>query len=166
MRRSTLTLLAAVALGGPAAATANAETFVLKTGETIEGTVLRAGGNTVTIKLADRGMVQTPIADLRQVEIAVGDGSAVTGTLSAWADGTYLLDTDQGLVAVKDGQIVDDGEGATAVAASAGGPADQSDLKAQFELFLDEFPRESLASLQKDEIFERFLAWQGQWQGR
>jgi hypothetical protein len=162
MRATPPILLAALvaAAASAALAAANAETFVLKSGETIEGTVLRAAGNTVTIKLQQRGMVQTPIRDLQRVEIKVRGGEAVGGSLSAWSAGTYLLDTDQGLVAIKDGQIVEDEPGDTAVAKAEEPAAGDSNLKQQFQLFLAQFPQESLAELQKDEIFERFLQWQ------
>lgn len=97
--------VAAVALASMVAAgDAYADMFVLRTGETFEGTIIQSLGNTLSIKL-DTGMRQIPLSAVDRVEIPATDGSLIRGGLSAWSDGAYLLVTDQGLIEVKDGVI-------------------------------------------------------------
>jgi hypothetical protein len=84
---------------------AKAETFFLKRGEVVEGEVVRALGDALTIKLADAGMRQVPLSSIERMEMTASDGSAVSGSLAWWAGGVYVLVTDQGLVEVKDGVI-------------------------------------------------------------
>ncbi len=86
------------------AGSVHADMFVLRTGETVEGTIIRSLGNTLTIKL-DTGMRQIPLTAIDQVEISAPGKTPIVGGLSAWSDGAYLLVTDQGLIEVKDGVI-------------------------------------------------------------
>lgn len=82
-----------------------ADNFFLKDGSTVDGTVLRSIGKTLSIKLDDGGMYQLPIGAVNRIEMTAADGTLITGRLSRWDDGVFLLVTDQGLVEVKDGVI-------------------------------------------------------------
>ncbi|MDH3664802.1 MAG: hypothetical protein OEU92_33115 [Alphaproteobacteria bacterium] len=101
--RSRICWIAFVLTMAPAAV--QAETFILKDGDVVAGTVLRSLGNTLSIKLDDGGMHQLPLSAIDQVEITAGDGARIGGRFSGWADGVYLLVTDQGLIEVKDGVV-------------------------------------------------------------
>ncbi len=85
---------------------ARAETFALKTGERLEGTVVRAVGNTISIRLDSQGMYQCPLNNLDWVAVTDRDGLVIRGTLESWSAGTYLLGTDQGMMSIKDGQVI------------------------------------------------------------
>lgn len=82
-----------------------AETFFLKDGSIVEGTVLRSIGKTLSIKLDSVGMQQLPVGMIDRLEIATDDGGRVSGSLAWWADGIYVLVTAQGLLEVKDGVV-------------------------------------------------------------
>lgn len=83
-----------------------AETFALKTGERLEGTVLRAMGKTISIRLDDKGMYQCPLSDLEWVSLIDRNGVPIQGTLEGWSEGTYILNTEQGMISIKDGQVL------------------------------------------------------------
>ncbi len=86
-------------------ALALAETFFVKDGTVVEGTVLRSLGNTLTIKSDNGGMRQLPLSSIDRVEIAADNGELVTGNLAWWAAKVYVVVTSEGLVEVKDGAI-------------------------------------------------------------
>ena len=90
-------------------ATANAETFALKNGKQLEGSVVRAVGNTISIRLNDRGMYQCPLNELDWVALTDRQGQVIQGKLLNWSEGTYFIDTYQGgTIAIKDGHIIKD----------------------------------------------------------
>lgn len=81
-----------------------ADTFVLKSGEQLEGKIVRSIGNTLTIKHAGTGMRQIPQSDLATIGLKLTDGTPIRGRLSSWKAGTYLIvDQGQELVEIKDG---------------------------------------------------------------
>jgi len=96
---------------------AAAETFILKNGDVLEGTVVRALGNTLSIKYFGAGMMQVPIKNVQRVEIATEDGGVVSGQVTGWSKGVYRLATEQGPLEV----VV---EGGQAVAVTVGADAD------------------------------------------
>jgi hypothetical protein len=87
---------------------ASAETFALKNGNRVEGTIVRAIGNAITIRRDDRGMYQCPLSDVDWVALTDRQGLKTQGTLEDWSKGTYFLGTEEGVVAIKDGQIIKD----------------------------------------------------------
>lgn len=86
--------------------TTNAETFVLKSGESFEGTVIRSLGNTVTIKLTGSGMRQVPLGQILKVKFAVKGGDPVSGSLFAWSDGVYEIRRGDRLIRVREGKVL------------------------------------------------------------
>ncbi len=86
--------------------TTKAETFVLKSGESFEGTVIRSLGNTVSIKLAGGGMRQVPMSEVLKVKFAVQGGEPISGTLYAWSDGTYEIRRGDRLIKVREGRVL------------------------------------------------------------
>ncbi|MGI9508096.1 MAG: BMP family ABC transporter substrate-binding protein [Geminicoccaceae bacterium] len=75
-----------------------AETFIMVNGDVIEGTVVRAFGNTLSIKFEGAGMRQVPIANVQRIEIATQEGGVIGGRLEGWSNGTYRLSTDRGVL--------------------------------------------------------------------
>lgn len=87
-------------------AAAGAETFVLKSGESFEGTVIRSLGGTVSIKLTESGLRQVPLAQIREVKVAVEGGDPISGLLTAWSNGTYEIQSGSRLVKVRAGRVL------------------------------------------------------------
>jgi Calx-beta domain len=85
-----LALAAALAVAGwlslvPALAT----TFRLASGETIEGAIIDATRNTVTIRPRLGGLRQIPVGRLEQLETTTADGQTLRGRYYGWVDGRY-----------------------------------------------------------------------------
>lgn len=85
---------------------AAADSFTLDNGVQLEGTIMRAVGNTVSIRLDSGGMYQCPIRGILSVEVIDRDGVKTEGRLLSWSDGAYALDTAEGMVVIKDDQII------------------------------------------------------------
>lgn len=86
----------------------HAEKFLLQTGETIEGAIIRSVGKTLSIKLPERGMRQLPISEVDQVEMTLRSGEQVVGELIAWSNRGYEIQVADRLLSVKDGDLIMD----------------------------------------------------------
>jgi hypothetical protein len=62
-------------------------TFRLESGETIEGAVIAATRNTVTIRPAVGGIRQIPVGRIERLEITTADGQRLRGRYHGWRDG-------------------------------------------------------------------------------
>ena len=51
-------------------------------------------------------MLQLPESDIDRIEIATTDGERVAGGLARWNNGVYRLSTSQGLVDIRNGEII------------------------------------------------------------
>lgn len=100
-----LLVTAAACLG---VADAKAETFLLADGESLEGTIIGSIGNTISIKLAGRGMRQLPIKAVDQVDVTLPSGEQVVGKLIGWSKGTYEVLAGDRRLGISDGEIVTD----------------------------------------------------------
>ena len=89
---------ALVFAGWLSVASALGVTFRLESGETIEGAVIAATRNTVTIRPAVGGIRQIPVGRIERLEITTADGQRLRGRYHGWRDGRYD-------VAIKDGRI-------------------------------------------------------------
>lgn len=87
-------------------AVANAETFVLESGESFEGEVIRSLGGSVWIRLAEGGMRQLPLVQIREVKVAVEGDDPISGSLAGWSDGTYEIRSGGRVVKVRESQIL------------------------------------------------------------
>ncbi len=87
---------------------ARAETFALKNGKLIEGTVIRAIGNTVTVKLDSGGMYQCPLSEVMWARLVDRRGEIMQGVLKGWSDGAYFLSSDLGTTTTIDGRVIKD----------------------------------------------------------
>ena len=94
------------------------ETFYLKTGDVIEGTILDATRNTVTLRVG--GAVRpTSLGQIDHVVVTLADGGELSGSLVGWRDGVLeLRSAADEVVRVADGRLLrDDGK---EVASTAG----------------------------------------------
>lgn len=85
---------------------AAADSFTLDDGVLLEGSIMRAIGNTVSIRLESGGMYQCPIRSILSVKIIDLEGTVTEGRLLSWSDGAYALETPEGMVVIKDRQII------------------------------------------------------------
>lgn len=102
-------LVAYAAVSGGAASSALADNFYLKNGEVIEGSILKATINTLT--LASGGAIElTSIGLIERVVVELADGSEITGELLSWKDGVFELRSAGDVVRVADGIVLDQDE--------------------------------------------------------
>lgn len=83
-----------------------AEKFLLQTGETIEGAIIRSVGKTLSIKLPERGMRQLPISEVVHIEMTLRSGEQIVGELIAWSSRGYEIQASDRLLSVKDGDLI------------------------------------------------------------
>ena len=96
----------AVLIGG-VASSANADSFYLKNGDVIEGTILKGTFNTLT--LGTGSFVQpTSISLIERVVMELTDGSEVSGKPLGWKDGVLELEADGRVIRVANGEVVQD----------------------------------------------------------
>lgn len=109
-----------VAIAMLLATAALAETrFVLGDGSAIEGEVIQATRNTLTVRRAIGGIQQIARSALRRVEVTSADGTAIAGTFAGWTDGRLALRSGAELVWVENDRIV----GRELATAASEGPA-------------------------------------------
>ena len=53
------------------------------------------------------GIRPAPIAQIREIRLETADDEEVVGQLRAWVDGVYEIQTDEGLVRVRDREILE-----------------------------------------------------------
>jgi RNase P/RNase MRP subunit p29 len=85
---------------------ARADTFVLKSGEPIEGSIVQATRNTLIIRRAIGGMHQMSIRGVAKVRIDLVRGERVSGQLLSWADGVYQIRSVGEVVRISEGRIL------------------------------------------------------------
>ena len=68
---------------------ASAASFLLETGESLEGEVIHATRNTLMVRERIGAIRQLSLGDVQTVEIATRDGSKISGALLGWRDGVY-----------------------------------------------------------------------------
>src|SRR5690606_14742356 len=88
-----------------AAGDAQAERFVLSSGETVEGTIVAATRNTVVVRRSIGGMRQMATEDIAEVRFDLVEGR-LAGEFLRWADGVYELGVGDEVVRLGEGGIV------------------------------------------------------------
>lgn len=83
-----------------------ADTFVLKSGEEIEGTILDATRNTVIIGPSIGGMRQMAIRDIDEIRVDLARGEQLSGKLMSWADGIYQLRSGDEVIRIGEGAVL------------------------------------------------------------
>jgi RNase P/RNase MRP subunit p29 len=89
-----------------ASGAAQADSFVLKSGEPIEGSMVQATRNTLIIRRAIGGMHQMPIQAIQEVRIDLAQGEQISGQLLSWADGVYQIRSGGEVVRISAGRIL------------------------------------------------------------
>jgi hypothetical protein len=84
-RAGALALL--VALWPGASGAARADSFFLRSGEPIDGSIVQATRNTLIIRRGIGGMHQTSIRDIEEVRIDLAQGEQISSQLLGWAEG-------------------------------------------------------------------------------
>ena len=103
-------LLAAVALLAIASG-ADAATFLLDNGSSVEGEIIHATRNTLMVRLSKSGGVkQLARSSVKSVEITTSGGETISGTLESWANGVYEIESDARLVKIDDREVVAQGD--------------------------------------------------------
>ena len=104
-----------------------ADSFVMKSGKVIEGTV--AGGSDLSLFIKDKdGLLKSVmVPDIAEAQINLRSGAKVVGRLTGFRESVYEIATDEQTLYIKDGQVfqsVDVGkDDAPAPTRNAGGPA-------------------------------------------
>src|SRR5690606_17837270 len=88
-----------------AAGDAQAERFVLSSGETVEGTIVAATRNTVVVRRSIGGMRQMATEDIAEVRFDLVEGR-LAGEFLRWADGVYELGVGDEVIRLGEGGIV------------------------------------------------------------
>ena len=96
----------AVLIGG-VASTASADSFYLKNGEVIEGTILKGTFNTLTLASGSR-VQPTSISLIERIVMGLADGSEVAGKPLGWKDGVLELEADGRVFRVAGGEVLQD----------------------------------------------------------
>ena len=104
LRAWALAILVATWTG--AADAARADTFVLKSGEPIEGSIVQATRNTLIIRRAIGGMHQMSIRDIEEVRIDLAQGEQISGQMLSWADGVYQIRSGGEVIRIGEGRIL------------------------------------------------------------
>jgi hypothetical protein len=95
-----------VCAGWLSVAPALAVTFLLESGETVEGAIVHATRNTVTIRPAVGGMRQIPVGRLEQVRTTTADGRTLRGRFHGWVEGRAGIEVGSELIWLENGRVV------------------------------------------------------------
>ena len=87
-------------------APALALTFLLESGETIEGTIVDATRNTVIIRPRLGGLRQVPVGRLARLETRTADGQTLRGRYHGWADGRCGIEIGDELLWLENDRVV------------------------------------------------------------
>jgi hypothetical protein len=99
-------LAAVVCAGWLSVAPALAVTLLLDSGETVEGAIIHATRNTVTIRPAVGGMRQIPVGRLKQVLARTAAGQALRGRYHGWVAGRAGIEVGSELLWLENGRVV------------------------------------------------------------
>jgi hypothetical protein len=83
-----------------------AATFLLEAGETVEGAIIDATRNTITIRRALGGMRQIPVGRVEQVQTRTADGQTLRGRYHGWLDGRYGIEVGTELLWLEGERVV------------------------------------------------------------
>ena len=108
-RRRALNVWALVVLTmtwSAAPAAVAADTILLQSGESIEGSVVDATRNTVVIRRVIGGMRQMRLRDIEKVRIDLGEGKSITGNFLSWVEDVYRIRVGDEVVSIRAGLIL------------------------------------------------------------
>ncbi len=84
-----------------------ADSFYLKSGNVVQAEVLRATRSTVMLR-AGGTILPTSLMHIERVVLSLADGGELSGKFLGWKDGIYEIRSDDRLIQVKDGKIIED----------------------------------------------------------
>lgn len=136
-----LGLVSLLALSGGLVPQAFADSFQFKSGEVVEGKVLKRTLNTLTLQSGNAVRLAS-IAQIERVVVSMADGDELAGELVDWKDGVFELRTADEVLRVADGKLLEATSiGPATVAAEAhqqsagAGPAAESVVMASLPSF-------------------------------
>jgi len=110
-------LVGLVVLSGGLASSALADSFYLKNGRVIEGSIVKGTLNTLTLQSG--GSVElASISQIERVVLKLADGSELAGELLGWTDGVYELRSADQVLRVTGGEVLEDQAAATETAST------------------------------------------------
>jgi hypothetical protein len=89
-----------------ASGAARADTFVLKSGEPIEGSIVQTTRNTLIVRRAIGGVHQMSLKHIEEVRIDLAQGEQISGHLLSWAEGVYQIRSGGEVVRIGEGRIL------------------------------------------------------------
>lgn len=104
---TSLKLASLVVLVGGASSAAMAESFYLKNGKVIHGTVINGTLNTLFLKSTDSVVQPVSINVIERVVFALKDGTELYGQPISWKDGALKIRSGGDMLHVAEGEIVD-----------------------------------------------------------
>lgn len=112
-------------------ASALADSFYLKNGQVIGGTILKGTLNTLTLK-SGSAVRQTSITQIERVILKMADGSEIAGELLSWKEGVFEIRSAEEVLRVAGGELLDD-ESVTAEKATAAAPSASETVETPIE---------------------------------
>jgi len=103
--RFALSVFAVMLVWGPH--TAVADTFIIGTGEKLEGKIVQARSNLVVIHLVDGNLKLAYMSEIRQVRLSTDAAHRIEGKLLHWSDGIAVVSTGEQIFRVRDGKILE-----------------------------------------------------------
>ena len=122
----------------------SAATFLLHSGESLEGEVVYATRNTLMVRETIGGIRQLSHNEVRTVEITTRDGDIVSGVLLGWRDGVYEVESGEQQIKLEDGRIVGEDEPKLPVLIISNAEANEGATKMEFKIDLSPPARRSI----------------------
>jgi len=127
-----LGLVGLMVVGEGPASLAVAESFHLKDGRVVEGSVLKGTLNTLTLRVGNSIELKS-LSQIELVSFELADGREISGRLLGWKDGVFEIDVAGEFLEIADGQLLNDPSvaDATLVATAESEPSsvDSIDMK-------------------------------------
>lgn len=123
---------------------ASAASFLLDTGDRVEGEVIHATRNTLMVREKIGAIRQLSLGDVQTVEIATRDGSKISGALLGWRDGVYEIESGERVTRLEDGRIVGEDEAKLPVLVITTAEAAEDAAEMRFEIDLSAPARRSI----------------------
>ncbi|MGI9501233.1 MAG: Calx-beta domain-containing protein [Geminicoccaceae bacterium] len=115
-----------VVLSGGLVSPAFAESFYLKNGQVIEGSILRRTLNSLTLQSGSK-VRRISLAQIERVGLITADGNELTGEFLSWKDGVFEIRSSDEVLRVADGKVLEKTT-ATPGTTTATAPAESGDI--------------------------------------
>ena len=122
--------LALISIVAMPIAWSQADTFTLKSGQTIDGTVVEGTGMALFIKTTSNALRPVMIEEIEEIRLNLNNGDEVVGRVTGYQDGAYQMVIDDWLLHIKEGRVVKSKSptpagDAPSISEGIGGPAEK-----------------------------------------